>query len=69
MTMDNYTTIIIESNLDEADIAGRLLEKYVEGSTYNEETKIWSVPEDIHRKISKRPENSQIRTEKREEQS
>lgn len=39
--------IIYAPQMDELDITGQLLEKFTPGTTYDEKTKQWTVPEEI----------------------
>lgn len=43
---NKYITIYAPE-MDEIDITGRLLEKYVEGAIYDEKNKVLSVPKEI----------------------
>jgi len=47
----NKTIRIYAQKYSEEDILGLLLERYVEGTTYNKETKIWSVPNEVYDEI------------------
>lgn len=38
-------------NMDEIDVLGFLLEKYVQGTSYNKETKLWSIPDKIYEQL------------------
>lgn len=39
--------VIRVPEMDKMDITGKLLEKYTEGTSYNTETKEWTVPSDV----------------------
>lgn len=51
----DYITIKCKP-MDEIDITGMLLEKYVEGTSYDKETKIWTVPQDVCDELQKERE-------------
>ena len=53
MNGNNYITIKCDKEMDEIDVTGFLLQKYVKGSTYDKETKIWSVPQDVYDEIKR----------------
>ncbi len=49
---NKYITIDVrDKEKDEIDTLGLLLQKYVPGTTYNENTKIWTVPDEIYNEI------------------
>lgn len=53
MSGNKYTTIRCDKKMDEIDVTGFLLQKYVKGSTYDKDSKIWSVPQDVYDEIKK----------------
>ena len=48
-----YETIRPKSEKTE-DLFGRLLEQYVPGTTYDKETGLWHMPEEIRREIKRK---------------
>ena len=52
---DNNIKTVPVIDTDEINLLGMLLEKYVPSTTYDRETKIWTVPEEINRELHKHP--------------
>lgn len=47
-----YITIDVQDKKNnEIDTLGLLLQKYVQGTTYNKNTKIWTVPDVIYNEL------------------
>lgn len=55
MANGNMNNVIIRSdmNITEEDAIGMLLSKYVKGTSYNQETKEWIVPNEIYESLVK----------------